>query len=261
MCKREKEERGGTFRKKRKKARGGRGRGRFFFSNSNSYAPSLSHLKSFSLPIPPHPRAASFCPDSPPFLPAHDVGPHHACAQHGELGCRRGCSRESESEFASISLTCFLLFFCFGPPPTAIFLLLASISRPPFPASPRPLPPFESIHDTSQNAHFGRLDHFKPKNPQQMTSVSANRGSALSLPSSSSSRTPAAARSSAVVVAVARPIVLAAAAAAETSTGERLRLGNLSPAPGSRRPNKRKGRGHASGQVRRERGRERELPS
>lgn len=31
---------------------------------------------------------------------------------------------------------------------------------------------------------------------------------------------------------------------------ERLRLNNLSPQPGSRRPNKRKGRGYGAGQVR-----------
>eukprot|EP00884_Botryococcus_braunii_P018075 jgi/Botrbrau1/4951/Bobra.0122s0029.2 len=41
--------------------------------------------------------------------------------------------------------------------------------------------------------------------------------------------------------------VIAAAAATEAEA-ERLRLHNLAPQPGSRRPNKRKGRGHAAGQ-------------
>ena len=106
------------------------------------------------------------------------------------------------------------------------------------------LPVLQSTHDTPLDAHSGLLDRIKPKKQKQLTSVSANRGSALSSPSSST-----AARAT-PVVAGRRIVLVAAAAAAETSTGERLRLGNLSPAPGSRRPNKRKGRGHASGQVR-----------
>lgn len=43
--------------------------------------------------------------------------------------------------------------------------------------------------------------------------------------------------------------VFATAATTEVEAG-RLRLNNLAPQPGSRRPNKRKGRGHAAGQVR-----------
>jgi large subunit ribosomal protein L15 len=41
----------------------------------------------------------------------------------------------------------------------------------------------------------------------------------------------------------------AVVAMAVVADGDRLRLSNLAPAPGSRRPNKRKGRGHAAGQV------------
>lgn len=44
--------------------------------------------------------------------------------------------------------------------------------------------------------------------------------------------------------------VRAAVAEADVEVEERLRLHNLAPQPGSRRPNKRKGRGHGAGQVR-----------
>ena len=44
--------------------------------------------------------------------------------------------------------------------------------------------------------------------------------------------------------------VRAAVAEAGVETEERLRLHNLAPQPGSRRPNKRKGRGYGAGQVR-----------
>jgi hypothetical protein len=41
----------------------------------------------------------------------------------------------------------------------------------------------------------------------------------------------------------------AAAAPAAVEGGDRMRLHNIAPQPGSRRPAKRKGRGHAAGQV------------
>ena len=44
--------------------------------------------------------------------------------------------------------------------------------------------------------------------------------------------------------------VRAAVAEADVEVEERLRLHNLAPQPGSRRPNKRKGRGYGAGQVR-----------
>ena len=44
--------------------------------------------------------------------------------------------------------------------------------------------------------------------------------------------------------------VRAAVADADVEVEERLRLHNLAPQPGSRRPNKRKGRGYGAGQVR-----------
>jgi large subunit ribosomal protein L15 len=51
-------------------------------------------------------------------------------------------------------------------------------------------------------------------------------------------------------VTVSRPVsrTVVVTAVAEAAEG-RLRLNNLAPQPGSRRPNKRKGRGHAAGQV------------
>lgn len=75
-----------------------------------------------------------------------------------------------------------------------------------------------------------------------LSSTAHRRGAALLAASRPILRTP-------LLVPRTRAVpVFATAAAADVEAG-RLRLNNLAPQPGSRRPNKRKGRGHAAGQV------------